>query len=320
MATPELHDTIELEAPDDVTASAPIHAGPLAVVAALAEDECARSTFQFANAIAAPGVCDALFVIEVPTTVADWMLTAAEIEDSLSDPAVREREALRIRQAMAIDTDTTISIPLALAVGQASQCILAHAHAHDADLVVLGLRHHSAPGRLLGTDTVGQVLAADTFAVLAVYPTLVERPKQIVVGVDFTRASLRAAALARRIAAAGGCIHLVHVRNDRREPHLERDRAEQLVAARGADALLEAVTRNLRGSGDVEFVTSIVSGDPVESLLQTCEQCGADLLAAGTQHYRLRDRIRIGSVASALRRRTLCSLLLAPASMHTATA
>jgi len=319
MAIRDVRDTLELETVDVETSAVPV--GPLVVVAALAEDECARSTFQFANAIAGPGALNAVFVIEVPTTVADWMLTAAEIEDSLSDPVVRDREALRIRQAMGIDTDQTTGIPLALAVGQAAQCILAHARAHDADLVVVGLRHHSAPGRVLGTDTVGQVLAANTFAVLAVAPTLLERPKQIVVGVDFTRASLRAASLARRVVAKGGCIHLVHVRTDHHEMRLERDRAEQFVAARGADALLEAVTRNLgasrngNGRGDaVEIVTSVVTGDPVDSLLLSCEQNDADLLAVGTQHYRLRDRIRMGSVATALRRRTPCSILLAPAS------
>jgi nucleotide-binding universal stress UspA family protein len=313
MATRPLHELLDLDSIDDVEAATPVPTRPLVVVAALAEDECARSTFQFATAITAPGAAKALFVIEVPTTVADWMLTAAEIEESLGDPRVRDREALRIRQAMGIDTAATMTIPLALAVGQASQCILAHARANDADLVVVGLRHHSATGRLLGTDTAGQVLAANMFAVLAVQPTLTGRPQRVVVGVDFTRASLRAAALARQIVAPGGRVRLVHVRREQGEPRLERDRAEQLVAARGADALLEALTRTLRASTDAEVVSAVITGDPIDALLMACEQCDADLLAVGTQHYRLRDRVRLGSVASALRRRTPCSLLLAPA-------
>jgi nucleotide-binding universal stress UspA family protein len=254
-----------------------------------------------------------VFVIEVPTSVPESILRADEIDASLHDPATLARELQRIRHAMGIDADDPPNDALELVVGtSASQCILERARAHRAELIVAGMRHHGLLGRMVGNDTVGHLVAASAFPVLAVQCTLESRPRSIVVGVDFTRASLRAVHLARRIVAGGGTIRLLHVRADESEARLERDRAEELLAARGAEALFDALLRDLHPSGDVSIVSAIVSGDPVTSLLGFAARAEADLLAVGSQRYRLRDRARIGSVADALRHRAPCSMLLVP--------
>lgn len=284
---------------------------PLVALAALAEDDLARGTLQVAMALAPPGCVRALFVIEVPSAVTDWMLTVVDIEQSLSDPVVRAREIRRLRASMQVDA---YDVPFELAVGTASECILERAHRHRADLIVVGMRHHSVVGRLLGNDTARNLALADTVPVLAVHPPLVGRPHRIVVGMDFTRASMRAAALARRFAADDAVIHLVHVRGDEVAVRLERDEAEQQLRVRGAEALLEAVIRDLHPTTGMSITAAVVSGDPVENLLLACERDNADLLAIGSQRYRLRDRVRVGSVANALRHGASCSMLLTPPS------
>lgn len=290
---------------------APDSVDPLVVVAALAEDECARGAFRIARAISEPETLSAVFVIEVPSTVTDWMLTAVDIEDSLRNPVIRAREERRLRAELEMDDGTT---PLELAVGIAGECILEHARQHSAELIVVGLRHHTPPGRWLGNDTVGHVLAAQAFPVLAVLPALSARPRHVVVGIDFTSASLRAAALARRIVAPDGMIRLVHVREHDADARLERDRAEQALGRRGATAMLDALIRDLHPTPELSISSVIVGGDPAETLALFCERDGVDLLAVGSQRRGLRDRIRIGSVADALRHRAPCSMLLAPPS------
>lgn len=291
--------------------SASTSSDPLTVVAALAEDERARGVFRVARSISEPATLSAVFVIEVPSTVTDWMLTAVDIEDALRDPVVRAREEHRLRAELEMDNGVGAT-PLDLAVGSAGECILEHARGHGADLIVVGLRHHTPPGRWLGNDTVGRLLAAQTFPVLAVVPPLSDRPRHVVVGIDFTAASLRAAALARRIVAPDGMIRLVHVREHDADARLERDRAEQALGRRGATAMLDALTRELHPTPELSISSVIVGGDPAEMLALFCTRDGVDLLAIGSQRRRLRDRIRIGSVADSLRHHAPCSMLLAP--------
>ena len=183
------------------------------------------------------------------------------------------------------------------------------AHNANASLIVVGIGRHAVIDRVFGTETaLGLARAADV-PVLAVAEGHAGAPRRIVVAVDFSETSLRAARMAVELAAADAKIYLVHV-----EP-----RDDTMYGwAPGADyrndagfALAEVRDR-LNTVADMTTQRVVLYGDPRTEILRFASSVGADLIATGSRGRGLVARMLVGSVATQILRGATCSVLTVP--------
>ena len=184
----------------------------------------------------------------------------------------------------------------------------------SADLIVTGLRVHSLMDRLVGDETALRVTRATDHPVFAVSPTLTYQPRRAVAGIDFSRASMRAAAAAAGMLADGGSLTLVHAR-----PRLDlvaaADDGVDMPYARGVDAALEG----LRGAiaahhGNITVDIERRDGEAAEAILNYAIASKADFVAVGRHRRNAIAHAVLGSVATSLLRKAKLSVLVLPPS------
>jgi len=176
---------------------------------------------------------------------------------------------------------------------------------------VLGMGRHAPFDRLFGTETALRTLRQTDRPVLAVPADAAGLPSRAVAAVDFTPASVRAAAVAVELMADGGTLVLTHVkpRVDAAKPLLaDWDRA---YTARVGELFgrLQAMLAERRP--DVRLTTEVIVGEPADALLQVAAREEAELLSTGTHGAGFVERVLVGSVATALLRRATCMVLAA---------
>ncbi len=137
-------------------------------------------------------------------------------------------------------------------------------------------------------------------------------PQTVVVGLDFSPASLAATSAVRELGATGHWI-LVHAATGPPDPSARRDtRREALpVPDRGdIDARLEPLVAELRrGGGQVDIRVQNHGAAPL--ILEIAERERADLIALGTHARSGLVRALLGSVAADVVRRAPCPVLVA---------
>jgi nucleotide-binding universal stress UspA family protein len=249
---------------------------------ALADDELAAAAIHLTSALAqARGA--------VPTVV-------RALSDPLLEPEHRNecRDALRRQVASAAgpvqwQCEVAGESPLEMTVGWARQL--------HAGLIVMGLRHHGVLQRARSRDLLHETLRVARVPVIAVRPEIGTLPQRVVVAIDFGAASIRAAILARRLLADDGTLYLVH------------------VAAHDSDGTREELARVIEELSPAPGMTisSIVLHGDVQASIECCAQAvGADLLAVGSDHHLLFDRLFPGSVSMKLAQTAGWSTLFVP--------
>jgi len=147
-------------------------------------------------------------------------------------------------------------------------------------------------------------------AVLVV-PPYAERPiRRVVVAVDFSHASVRAAIAALEMTGHHGRVSLVHVASATR--HVGgRLRAD--VAAEPRDStLFGRFVALLHVAATVHLDTVTLSGDSVGALLRYAEEQEVDLIACGVRRRAPDERASVGRVPTSLIRGAPCSVLVVP--------
>jgi nucleotide-binding universal stress UspA family protein len=142
-------------------------------------------------------------------------------------------------------------------------------------------------------------------------------PVQIVVGVDGSEQSVRAALVGAGLArSTGSKLHIVTVVRPPEgwwgvvgsPPPAEALSASMERAQRSVlDATLEALAQD---AVDVIAVEEI--GDPASSLSDYCENVGAGLLIVGRRGAGMVERLVLGSVADRLAHHAPCALMIVP--------
>jgi nucleotide-binding universal stress UspA family protein len=142
-------------------------------------------------------------------------------------------------------------------------------------------------------------------------------PVQIVVGVDGSDQSIRAARVAAGLARLRGCrLHVVTVVRPPEgwwgvvgsPPPADALSASMERAQRSAlDKTLEALDLD-----DLEIVATEEIGDPATALSAYCENVGAGLLVVGRRGAGMVERLVLGSVADRLAHHAPCSLMIVP--------
>jgi nucleotide-binding universal stress UspA family protein len=202
-------------------------------------------------------------------------------------------------------------VPVTVRVGIVGSEVAAFAQSIDADLVIAGRGRHGMLDRLLGEEHLVRLLRTANCPVLAAEPTLVEPPRRVVIGIDFTQGSLDVARAARAIMADDGAMYLVHVKPD---PPFGIPHPGQWLRSYddGIRAGLELIRTQLSLPHGVVVEPIALNGHPGVALAEFAERSRADLIAVGVQGAGFFNRLVIGSVTTHLLRAAPCSMLAVP--------
>ena len=197
--------------------------------------------------------------------------------------------------------------------GRVAPVVAEAAEEWGARLIVVGLGRHAAVNRVSGwSETALRIAATSPVPMIAVAQGCVGVPKTVVVAVDFSNASERAADAAIRVVADGGELALVHVNPF---PHSESSEAQgwETVYLAGVRSLFGRLSARLRTTNDrVTIRTVLVGGRPAERVLEVAGQLGAELVAAGRHGAAATLGERVGGTTATLLRGATCSVLVAP--------
>lgn len=226
--------------------------------------------------------------------------------------AMRRRTMLTdVQRAISVATNGDPEWPVDVVLGPPATVLAREAERRGASLMVMGIGRHNPLDRLLGTETTLATLRRVRLPVLAVGTTFSRPPQNVVIGMDFSPASKRAAALAVRLLGQSGRATLVHVRP--RFDHPSSDwRVWDQEYSRSLAPLFAETIAQLGAPSSVRVDTVTVRGEPASALLSYAQQVHADLLAIGTQRHGVLERLLVGSVATRVIRNARIATLAAP--------
>ena len=187
------------------------------------------------------------------------------------------------------------------------------ARERGASLVVMGAAPHQRINRIIAGERAAQVLRSSSVPVLSVPPGSTTLPRTVVVAVDFSPASVRAAQAALLLIAPGGTLTLLHVLSP-----LLADAPIRDVTGRDPLHSVQALFGRLRDvirpyvPDDVTIETRVRTDLDTGGILQAAESIEAELVAVGTHGPRLLERLFVGSVASTVMHAAPCAVLAAP--------
>jgi nucleotide-binding universal stress UspA family protein len=184
------------------------------------------------------------------------------------------------------------------------------AHSAGATLIVAGIGRHRVMDRVFGSETALRLIRVADCPVLAVANGANRAPRRIVVAVDFSETSLRAARLALDLAASGAVLYLAHVAP--RDSSLYDWADHKGSYKQNAGDALEKVREQLHIPESMTVQKVLLQGDPTTELLAFAASVNADLIATGSHGHGFVTRMLIGSVATRLVRLSTCSVLTVP--------
>lgn len=171
----------------------------------------------------------------------------------------------------------------------------------SATMVVVGAAPHQRVNHIVSGERAVHVLRASSVPVLSVPPGFETLPRNVVVGVDFSPASIHAAQAALLLLGNGGTLTLLHVLSPLLGDAPLRDIAGrnptdtiQTLFARVLSELQPFVPEN------VTIETRVRTDDDADGIVGCANTIGADLVVVGTHGPRLLERIFLGSVASSV--------------------
>jgi len=171
----------------------------------------------------------------------------------------------------------------------------------SATMIVVGAAPHQRVNHIVAGERAVHVLRASRVPVLSVPPGFEALPKNIIVGLDFSPASVRAAQTALLFLGNGGTLTLLHVLSPLLGDAPLRDIAGrnpfdtiQTLFARARAELHPFVTDN------VTIETRVRTDDDAHGIVSCANGIGADLIVVGTHGPRLLERVLLGSVASSV--------------------
>jgi nucleotide-binding universal stress UspA family protein len=173
------------------------------------------------------------------------------------------------------------------------------ARERDATLVVVSAAPHQRLNRFIAGERAVQVLRGSTVPVLSVPPGFSTLPRNIVVAVDFSPASVRAAQVALLLLGKGGTLTLIHILSPLLGDAPLRD-ATGGDPANAVQTLFGRLRDELRlyVPDGTTIETRVRIDKDAEGIVACATDIGADLIAVGTHGPRLLERIFVGSVAA----------------------
>lgn len=221
------------------------------------------------------------------------------------------RRRLETRGALDLVLGVHTTWPIDVEMGTAPVVIAREAERRTPDLIVMGLRRHGKLDRLMRDETTFRVVRHARVPVLAVTAALEALPRRIVVGMDFSRASLRAARAALALLPEGGTLILAHVRPGL-EFTAEASEGWGVLYTQGIAGAFKRLRKELAAPKGITVETAYLEGPAASALLSFAARAHADLIAVGTHRHGFAERLIVGSVTETLLREAGCSLLITP--------
>jgi nucleotide-binding universal stress UspA family protein len=215
-------------------------------------------------------------------------------------------EAVR-RQLAA--TRGTRKWPIHAAIGWPADSIVEAARQWRSSLIVVGLGHHGALDRLIGSETAVSISRKAGVPLLAVPEDIRRLPTHAVAAIDFTPSSERAARLAAHVVRAEGVVTLLHA-SMLAEPASPGSLSDVYVA--GAQDKLDALARDIAAESGRRTRAILIDAPAAEAALSAIEQDHCDLIALGSHTRGIIDRLISGSVRTRVLRAAACPVLIAP--------
>jgi nucleotide-binding universal stress UspA family protein len=184
--------------------------------------------------------------------------------------------------------------------------------ARDAELLVLGGKHHSHIGRWLGGSTAHHMVRTATVPILVTGPANI-RIRRVLAAVDLSSAARPTLDAAERMADLFDArLRVLHVAEPMPLlPELPASLTDnELMALTKAE--LEESIWPLIGRADAERF--LRRGHPTETIAQAAAEWATDLIVVGTHGKGWVDRVLIGSVTERLLNRLPAAMLVVPVS------
>ena len=282
--------------------------GPLLV--ATDGSSAGEAAFRAAATIAAKSSVsvEVLIVVEpLPVLVPDPSIV---MQPLVASPAVLEafREGVlgQLREIAPPGLDWRVDVEY----GRPSSEIADEARKRKAQLIVIGLVHHSLMDRILDGDTALEVVRHTHTPVLLTSSKWKSLPKRALVAVDFSQQSMQAARAGIRLLGEDATVTLAHV-CPMPTVYDGMGMWEAEYEAR-AKSELEKFADALDLSPNVAVQKMVLRGHPASALLDLGEKLRVDLIIAGSHGHGFVQRVLVGSVATRLMRHSTCSLLIVP--------
>jgi nucleotide-binding universal stress UspA family protein len=205
-----------------------------------------------------------------------------------------------------------------LLIGIPEDSILEVAHSADIALIAMGTHGKTGWDRLRLGSVAESVLRQAPCPVLAVHAAVTSHPSvnpsrlslsHLLVATDFSassKAALSAAVvLAKRL---NGQVVLVHVAKPSGSLQSGRLHVDELWRKRYARQFQRIVSASRADEAITDKV--VLTGNPVEVILNQANRRKADLIVVGTHGRRGMSRLMLGSVAEAVVRRAACPVLV----------
>jgi len=235
----------------------------------------------------------------------------AQLPVSPDVEASRRAEAKRaVKEQLTRVWDVPGNLEVEVYDGDPATMIANAAHDSNASMIVSGLGRHRVMDRLFGDETALRLIRVSAVPVLAVGGQFTAAPARIVVAIDFSETSLRAARLAIELAAPGATIYIAHVAP--RDATLYDWNGWGSSYKQDAGEALQQMREQLRIPKDMIVQRVLLQGDPATEILAFAASVNADLIATGSHGHGFVARMLIGSVTTRILRCSTCSVLTVP--------
>ena len=256
------------------------------------------------------GSCDAVRLVTVLKTLP--IVPEVPIQIPVDMENARRADARRDVAAQAARVWDE-SVDVELHDGDPATAIARLAHKSGASMIVSGLGRHRVTDRVFGDETALRLIRAADVPVYAVAIGATRAPRRIVVAMDFSETSLRAARLSLSVAASGATVYLAHVAP--RDGSFYDWKGWGTTYKVSAGDALQRTREQLRIPEGMTVQNVLLQGDPATELLAFAASVNADLIATGSHGHGFVARMFLGSVTTRLVRCSTCSVLTIP---HTA--
>lgn len=238
---------------------------------------------------------------------------ALALADGTYGEAIHAEQKHDLRLALSAALQRPVDWPVEVSLGAPAHAIVYEARRIGAALIVLGLRHHGAVERAINDETTLHVMRTAPCPVLGVTPSLAGLPRRVLVGVDFSRASLTAARAAKAVVADGGTLVLAYAPLSEA---FEPDDGERVIHDLGVAAAFIWFTGELDVGPRVKVEDVVLERDAGRSiadlLLARADGTGADMIAVGSVRHGRVERWMLGSVTTDVARDGSHALLAVP--------
>lgn len=279
---------------------------------AIENDDNAPAAIRVADALAARGaVPNVLRSLELMTPVAGPSEATILYAQAALGPEYYEEQERNIAETIKTTLGGARPWPVRSQVGDPASSIVFEGEESDAELILIGIHHHSKFSQAMGENTATRVMSKARMPVMGVRSDVTGLPRRIMVATDFGNASREAAHLAANLVNPNGVVILVHCALP--YPIVEEgDEGAALVQRVGIEQAMAQLSAEISEGKSIKVETVTRKGDAGAQLMAVAEEIAPEMIAIASQRHHLLTRLILGSVSRKIVREGHWSMLVTP--------